>query len=269
MVLRGHPARESGRHHRGRTRAIPALPLQCADKRVDEHRVELAARPLTQLGDRFVDLPGAPVRTGRGHRVEGVGHRDDPREFGDLAGGQAERVALAVHPLVVMHDAGQRFLQEPDLPDDLKAAHRMKLDGGQFLFGQRARLLQDLGGHAELPHVVQHAGVPDGLDPFRVHADLAGEHRRSLGHPLAVAAGIEVLGLDGLAECGHGRGVGTLLGGELSDGPAGHEQRDQHEDRREDADQAPQRGDQQAQRRIPRIRGEQHRQVHVEPGPAG
>src|SRR6266496_1652830 len=42
-----------------------------------------------------------------------------------------------------------------DLPDDLQAAHRVQLDRGVLLLGQRAVLLQHLGGHPQLADVVQ------------------------------------------------------------------------------------------------------------------
>ena len=168
---------------------LPAVPAQCGDERLHQHRVELGAGPLAQLGDGLLDPPGAPVGPGRGHRVERVGHRDHPGELGDLVAGQAHRVALAVHPLVVVHDAVQRLGQEADLPDDLQAAHRVQLDGGELLLGQRPGLLQHLGRHAELAHVVQHAGVPDGRHPLRPHADLAGPAWRLPGRPARCARG--------------------------------------------------------------------------------
>ena len=76
----------------------------------------------------------------------------------DLVAGEAHRVAAAVHPLVVVHDPGQRLVEEADFADDLQPAHRMQLDRRVLLLGQRTVLLQHLGRHAELADVVQHAG---------------------------------------------------------------------------------------------------------------
>ena len=207
-----------------------------------------------QLGDGLGDRAGPPVGAGRGHAVEGVGHRQHPGELGDLVPRQAHGVTPAVDALVVVHDAGQRLVQEADLPDDFEPAHRVQLDGGVLLFGQLPGLLQHLGGHPQLAHVMQHARVPDGLDPLGMHPDRAGDHDRSPRYALAVAPGIEVLGLHRLAEHPQGGLVGTLLVGELGNGPARHEQRDQHQDRRERPDDAPQRGDQQAEDGIPEVR---------------
>ena len=119
--------------------ALPAVPLDRGDEGVHERRVELRARPLAQLGDRLVDRPRAAVGPGGGHRVERVGDREHPGELGDLVARQAHRVAPAVDPLVVVHDPGQRLVEEPDLPDDVQAAHRVQLDRRVLLLGQRAR----------------------------------------------------------------------------------------------------------------------------------
>ena len=157
---------------------------------------------------------------------------------------------------MVVHDPGQRLVQEADLPHDIEPPHRVQLDGGVFLLGQLARLLQHLGRHAELAHIVQHARVPDRLDPLAPHADLARDHDRTAGHPVAVAAGVEVLGLDRLAQRAHRGLVRLLLLGELRHRPAGDEQRDQHQQRREEPDHAPQRGHEQAVSRVTQV-GEQ------------
>ena len=137
------------------------------DERVDEGGVELLARPLAQLGDRLGNRPRAPVGAVGGHRVEGVRHREHPGELGDLVARQPHRVAPAVDPLVVVHDPGERLVEEADLPDDVEPAHRVQLDGGVLVVGERAALLQHRRRHAELAHVVQHPRVADRPDPLR------------------------------------------------------------------------------------------------------
>ena len=136
-------------------------------------------------------------------------------------------------------------------------AHRVQLDGRVLLLGQLPRLLQDLCRHAELAYVVQHARVPDRLDTIAPHADLARDHDRAARHPVAVAAGIEVLGLDRLAQRAHCGLIRLLLLGELRDRPAGDEQRNQHQQRRERPDHAPQRGYEQPVGRVAEIGEEQ------------
>ena len=115
---------------------------------------------------------------------------------GISAPAQPHRVAEAVQPLVVVHDAGVRLVQELDLADDLEALHRVPLDGLELGLGESAGLLQHPGRHTELADVVQHPGVPERAHPVLAHADRAGDEHRGGGHPLAVAAGVDVLRLD-------------------------------------------------------------------------
>src|SRR5260221_7810409 len=61
------------------------------------------------------------------------------------------------------HDPSQGLAQEPDLLDDLHAAHGVQLDGRELLLRPRPVLPQHGGGHPELAHIVQHPGVEDRL----------------------------------------------------------------------------------------------------------
>ena len=162
---------------------LPAVAVERGDERVDDLRVELRSRAPAQLVDGVADPGRLPVGAGGGHRVERVGHGDDPRELGNLVPGESHRIAAAVHPLMVVHDPGQRLVQEADLPDDLQAPHRMQLDGGVLLLGEAALLLQHLGRHAELADVMQHPGEPHRLGPVGPHADLPRDHARRRGKP--------------------------------------------------------------------------------------
>src|SRR6185437_12790836 len=101
---------------RGRgLRGLPAVPLDRRDERVHEGWIELLARPLAQLGNRLGNWPRATVRAVGGHRVEGVSHREDAGELWDLVAGQPHRVSPAIDPLVMVHDAGEGFVEEADL----------------------------------------------------------------------------------------------------------------------------------------------------------
>jgi hypothetical protein len=72
-----------------------------------------------------------------------------------------------------------------------------------------------------------------------------------------------------LAERAHRGLVGLLLLGDLGHGPAGHEQRDQDQHRGEQSGHAPQRRDQQPERPVAEVRGDQL-DAHAQRGaPAG
>src|SRR5580693_6642544 len=108
VVLGGDGGQVVGGGH-GRLRALPAVALDRGHESIHERA-------------------GAAVGPGGGHGVERVGHGQHPGELGDLVAGQAHRVATAVDPLVMMHDPGHGLIEEPDLPHDVQAAHRVQLD---------------------------------------------------------------------------------------------------------------------------------------------
>ena len=97
--------------------------------------------------------------------------------------------------------------------------------------GERPVLAQQPGGHAELADVVQDPGEAQHLEPVLVHAQLAGDHRGGLADPLAVAAGVAVLDVDGLHQRADGGLVGGALPVVLGEDPAGDVHRQQHEQR--------------------------------------
>ena len=171
--------------------------------------------------------------------LERVRDPDHPCELGDLVSGQPQRVAAAVDPFVVVHDPGERLVQEPDLPHDLQPAHGVQLDGGVLLVGQRPVLGEDLGGDAELADVVQHAGVAQGLHALRAHPQLPGDHHRGARNPGAMPARERVLGLHRLAQRRQRRVVGLPLRERLLHRPPGHQQRQQHQQCHQRAEPSP------------------------------
>src|SRR5207248_6784673 len=83
VILRHHAVGRAGGRDHGRG-PLPAVALQRGHERVHERRVELAPRPFAKLRNGLVHRPGAPVGAGGCHRVERIGHRDDPCELGEL-----------------------------------------------------------------------------------------------------------------------------------------------------------------------------------------
>src|SRR5439155_6689343 len=65
---------------------------------------ELVPAAAPELGDRVAGASGGAIDAVRGHRIEGVGHQDDPRAQRDVLTGQPQRIAGAVPPLVVVPD---------------------------------------------------------------------------------------------------------------------------------------------------------------------
>ena len=90
-------------------------------ERVRHFRVELRAGAALDFVDRDLVREAPAVGAIAGHRVVGVGDRDDARDDGDVVPLQAERIAATVPPLVVQVHAGDQRLEELDRLQDVRA----------------------------------------------------------------------------------------------------------------------------------------------------
>ena len=138
-----------------------------------------------------------PVGPGRVHRVEAVGHRQDPGHQWDRFPFQPVGISGAVVPLVVREHRGQQVRDPAESLEDPAADQDVLGDLREFLGRQRAPLAQDRVGHADLADVVEQSGEVDvaqfGLGEPQLAGQLDGDPRNAL----AVAAGVGVLGVDG------------------------------------------------------------------------
>ncbi len=236
---------------------MPAVPPDGARQSPYHRRVELGPRAPLQLRERRRHRPGPAVRAGRGHRVEGVGHRHHPGQHRDLLAGQPVRVAGAVDPLVVVQDRGPGLPQEADAAHHLVPVLGVQLDDPAFLGRERPVLAQQPGGDAELADVVQDPGDAHHFHPVLGHAQLAGDHRGGLADPFTVAARVAVLDVDRLDEGADGGLVGGALAVVLGEDPAGDVHRQQDEEGcREPVRAAPHDGHHQAGEGVDAVRGE-------------
>ena len=138
-----------------------------------------------------------PIRPLGGHRLEGVGHVEDPGELRDLVADQAVRIARAVVPLVVVANDRQLRGELRDRRDDLGAEHRMGVHHHPLVARQPVLLLEDAVGHADLADVVEEAAPLEGLElrlrDVHLLADVDGDRL----HPMAVLAGERIPLVDG------------------------------------------------------------------------
>ena len=90
--------------------------------------IELRVGAALDLGDRDLVRERAAVGAVAGHRVVGVGDRDDARHERDVVALRAERIAAAVPALVVQVHARDERVQELDRVEDVAAVARVLLE---------------------------------------------------------------------------------------------------------------------------------------------
>ena len=148
-----------------------------------------------ELADRE-GLPGreaiGPVG---GHRLEGVGDKDDARLERDLLAGEAVGIAAAVEALVVVAHPARLELHVGGL-DDVVAQQRVALHVLVLVVGELGGLVEDRVGDADLAHVVQQPGQAQAREPPGLEAQLGADEPAQLRDGLAVAARVGVLGVD-------------------------------------------------------------------------
>src|ERR671923_108248 len=176
-------------------------------ERGDDERAELRAGVGPDLRHRLDEPAGAAVRAIGGQRVERVRDEDDSRGERNRLAGEAVGVAAAVHSLVARPRDLEDDRREPDaaedvLRDDGVAPHHLP-----FLVGQRAGLVEDRLGDADLADVVEQRADLDRVEIRADVAETARELHRDRGNPLGVLAGGAVLRLDAPRERGDRREV--------------------------------------------------------------
>ena len=166
--------------------------------------IELDPGELPELGHRLLTRErrqaiGARCR----HRLEGVGHVEDPRQHRDLVAHQAVGIAGAVVPLVVVSNDRQLGRQPRHRGDDVRADHRVRVHDRALLPGQEARLVEDAVRNADLPDVVEQPTPLQGLELLLGPPHHAPDVHRDHLDPLAVAGCPVAPCVDGLRQAGH------------------------------------------------------------------
>jgi hypothetical protein len=162
----------------------PMRPREC----IHDLRIELNPGELPELGHRLLARQRRqPVGARRRHRLEGVGHVEDPRQHRDLVAHQAVRIARAVVPLVVVPNDRQLRGQLRHRGDDVRADHRVRVHDRALFARQEARLVEDAVRNADLPDVVEQPAPFQGLELLLGPSHHAPDVDRDLLDPLAVS----------------------------------------------------------------------------------
>ena len=132
--------------------------LACTRKDGLERRyhggVELGSSRLREAETRYTAGHRISVRPTGCHGVVGIRNRNDSRHNRDLVSVEAVRVAIAVHPLVmVAYDSGDLGVVV-NLAENALANRRMLLHPTALLESERSGLLQKSGGESYLADVV-------------------------------------------------------------------------------------------------------------------
>ncbi|KAI1691637.1 hypothetical protein Ddc_24113 [Ditylenchus destructor] len=165
-------------------------------------RVEVPARLRAQVFHRLLDRPGRLVGTNAGQRVEDVGDRDDAGLDGNRVARQSFRIAAAVPLLVVRQRDAPRHAQQTAgvLAQDLRADRGMAAHHRPLGLVQRAGLLQDRVGNAQLADVVHGRGVQQVRPPPAPTSPPPAPAAASSGSSAHVPAGLVVLVLGRAAQ---------------------------------------------------------------------
>jgi hypothetical protein len=153
-----------------------------------------------------------PVRPVVGHRVEGVGDRENSCAQRDRLAGETEWVPRPVPALVVADDdLARSSVKVSDADNDPLAQAGMLLHRQPLVIGQRAWLEQDRVGDADLAHVVEEKAVLE-LEVLReVRRDPLGDRERQRGDPLGVLARPVVAQLERGGKRAHADAVRGIL----------------------------------------------------------
>ena len=165
-------------------------------------RVEMAAGVLFDHGQGPFQGEGLLVGTAGGEGVEDIHDGEDPGIDRDGLALEPLQVARAVVFLVVILDDFPGRRQPGGLGHDVHAEGDVGAHDGEFLFGQLARLEEDVVADADLAHVVQEGTDDQAADGLGRLAGPFGQGDGVEGDPVIVLAGVRIPFGDGAAEDG-------------------------------------------------------------------
>ena len=194
---RAEPAhrREVPRFGASRHRAAPHELLESRQEVRVELLPRLAAHDLHCLEVR----EGALVAAFRRQRVVHVGDAEYACHERDVLARERVGIALAVPPLVVAAHHRRDLPREIHVGEHLGPRCGMLPHERPLIVGELVGLVQHVRGDDELSDVVEQRADPEPEEHRLVQPHLGGERAREIRHPLAVAVGVYVLGLDRIA----------------------------------------------------------------------
>ncbi|OPZ95168.1 MAG: hypothetical protein BWY71_02325 [Planctomycetes bacterium ADurb.Bin412] len=124
-----------------------------------------------------------PIGPDRGHRLKGIHHRRQPSRQRNLLPLQTQRIAAAVHPLMVLRHHHHAFRRQAGHPQQMLTAQlNMALDLFILVIRKFLFRVQQFRGDEQLPHIMQHRAHPDFLQKVlleQAHFPAQIHHRRT------------------------------------------------------------------------------------------
>ena len=145
---------------------------------------------LGQYLQRALGRLGFAIRSFRRQFVEHVGHRDDTGIDVNRIPFDSVGVAGAIHPLVVVANAGDELVQRRHAFDDGMPGDGMGADGGEFGIVERALFVEDMLRQRDLAKIVEDRRIANLLDITSGEIELRGKLGRVVGNPGRVAPGV-------------------------------------------------------------------------------
>ena len=174
--------------------------LQDVEQRRGDGGVELGAGAAAQLVEGDLARERAAVGAVAVERVPGVAGEDDARRERDRVADEPVRVAVAVPALVlVAHGAGDG-LQAGDGREDALADHRVLAHEHPLRGVERAGLVEERVGDADLADVVEQGDGGELGHLLAAQAEAGADGDREVVHGVGVLAGVAVAGLEGRGE---------------------------------------------------------------------
>jgi hypothetical protein len=166
------------------------------EKRAYDCRVELGACAVANLGDRLFSRQRRAIGPRRGHRVEGIGHGENPGAWRNLLARSAARVTLPVPALVMKEDVWQRRPERRERTDQTGTREGVSAHLDPLPIVERAGLVENGAVEVELADVVQLAAQTKRREARVAPPEPARDHLRDRAHTSRMASRVGVPRLD-------------------------------------------------------------------------
>src|SRR6266481_4572839 len=157
---------------------------QSAHEDFDNFGVELGVGTAFELREGFGGEAALLVSAVAGDGVVGVGDGDNARAERDLFADETVGVARAIEEFMMVQNHLANVSERSEGLENLRAELNVRLHGFPFIRIERAALVQNIFGNADLADVVEHGAKSNFFDFYVGHAQGFGDKRGVSGNLL-------------------------------------------------------------------------------------